>query len=106
MGATMTVEETYKALDKAIDTHIKQTGEDGTFVTGWVLSVSISSPGFDNEGRDGYATYVSDGLPHHVQVGLLEVAKSERDTVALIGTMASYLSSMGYEANEENEEEE
>ncbi len=98
--------ETYKALDKAIDSHVKNTGEDGSFVTGWVLSVSMSSPGFDNDGRDGYATYVSDGLPHHAQVGLLEVAKGERDTVALIGTMASYLSSMGYQIPEENEEDE
>lgn len=98
--------ETYKALDKAIDAHVKETGEDGSFVTGWVLSVSVSSPGFDTEGRDGYTTYVSDGLPHHAQIGLLDVAKNERDTVALMGTMMAYLTQMGYAVDEDGEDEE
>ena len=102
----MTAIETYKALDKAIDAHVKATGEDGSFVTGWVLSISMSSPGFDDEGRDGYATYVSDGLPHHAQVGLLEVAKGERDTIALMGTMMAYLNQMGYSNNDDDDEKE
>lgn len=64
-----------KKLENAVDEYIKgKSEEDGTFVTGWVLVASLSSPDHDSTHTDGYVTISSEGLPHHAQVGLLNVA--------------------------------
>lgn len=77
-----------KDLEKAVDEYIKSKGEeDGTFVTGWVLVASLSSPEHDSTRTDGYVTVSSDGLPHHVQVGLLSVALEDKRTMSMLGAM-------------------
>ncbi len=80
-----------KGIDKAVDEYIKANGGEDTFVTGWMLIVSMSSPSHDSGLTDGYATITSDGLPHHVQLGLLTVAQQDKQSVAMVASMASML---------------
>lgn len=77
-----------KGLDAAVDAYIKgKDDENGTFVTGWVLIASLSSPEHDSTRTDGYVTISSDGLPHHVQVGLMTVALEDKRTMSMLGAM-------------------
>lgn len=94
--------ETFKVLDKAIDDHIKQTNEDGVFVTGWALVASLSSPSHDATATDGYVTYTSEGLPHHAQIGLFQMAVDDRRNVGLLGTIAM---AMGQALDDDEEDE-
>lgn len=77
-----------KDLDAAVDAYIKgKDDENGTFVTGWVLVASLSSPEHDSTHSDGYVTISSDGLPHHAQVGLMTVALEDKRTMSILGAM-------------------
>lgn len=79
-----------KNLDSAVDSYIKAKGaEDGTFVTGWVLIASISSPEHDSSQSDGYVLSSSDGLPHHAQIGLLNVALDDKRSMAMFNAMSA-----------------
>ena len=82
-----------KALDKAVDEYIKSNGGEDLFVTGWIMVASMSSPSHDSGMTDGYVTVTSDGLPHHVQIGLLTVALQDKQSMAMVASMASILSS-------------
>jgi len=93
------VNKTFNALESAIDAHVKNTSPDGTFVTGWHMVCSLSSPDHDIGSSDGYVTYTSDGLPHHAQVGLLKMALDDK---ANLGFMAMVTALM----NQEDEEDE
>ena len=75
-------------IDKSIDEYIK-TGNDGAFVTGWVMVASVSSPAHDIGSSDGYVTITSEGLPHHVQLGLLKMAMDDKQAMALIASIRS-----------------
>lgn len=79
-------------IDKAVDEYIKQNGGEDSFVTGWIMVASISSPTHDSGLTDGYVTVTSDGLPHHVQLGLLQVAQQDKQSIAMVASMASLLS--------------
>jgi hypothetical protein len=83
-----TVNETFRALDKAVDEHVKNTNEDGVFVTGWLIVASLSSPSHDIGSSDGYITYTSDGMPHHSQIGLLNIALDDRRNVSMLSTIS------------------
>lgn len=98
-----TTNETFRALDNAIDAHIKGTNEDGVFVTGWILVTSLSSPSHDATASDGYVTYTSDGLPHHAQIGLLQMAVDDRRNAGILGTLAL---AMGQAFDDDDEEDE
>jgi hypothetical protein len=77
-----------KKLENAVDEYIKgKSEEEGTFVTGWVLVTSLSSPDHDSTHTDGYVTVSSEGLPHHVQVGLLKVALDDKQAMSMFGAM-------------------
>jgi hypothetical protein len=82
------VNETFRSLDKAIDEHVKETNEDGVFVTGWMIVASLSSPSHDIGSSDGYITYTSDGMPHHSQIGLLNIALDDRRNVSMLSTIS------------------
>ena len=80
-------------IDKAVDEYIKDSGGEDSFVTGWILVASLSSPTHDSGLTDGYVTVTSDGLPHHVQLGLLQVAQQDKQSIAMVASMASILGS-------------
>ena len=82
-----------KGIDNALDEYIKNNGGEDSFVTGWIMVASISSPTHDSGLTDGYVTVTSDGLPHHVQLGLLQVAQQDKQSIALVASMASLLGS-------------
>ena len=79
-----------KGIEDAVDEYVKD-GMDGAFVTGWVLVASVSSPGHDIGESDGYVTVSSDGLPHHAQIGLLQVAQNDKQSMSVIATMRTIL---------------
>ena len=87
-----TVNETFRALENAVDAHIKNTNEDGTFATGWVIVSSISSPSHDMGASDGYITYTSDGLPHHAQIGLLTLALDDKKNLGILAMIGNAMS--------------
>ena len=77
-----------KILENAVDDYIKaKSDEDGTFVTGWVLVASLSSPEHDSSHSDGYVTVSSEGLPHHAQVGLLKVSLDDKQAMSMFNAM-------------------
>jgi hypothetical protein len=80
-----------KGIDNALDEYIKDSGGEDSFVTGWILIASLSSPSHDSGLTDGYVTVTSDGLPHHVQLGLLQVAQQDKQSLAMVASMASLL---------------
>lgn len=82
-----------KGIDNAVDEYIKGNGGEDSFVTGWIMVASISSPTHDSGLSDGYITVTSDGLPHHVQLGLLTVAMQDKQSIAMVASMASLLNS-------------
>lgn len=81
-----------KKIDNAIDEYIKESGGEDSFITGWIMVASMSSPSHDSGLTDGYVTVTSDGLPHHVQLGLLTVAMQDKQSIAMVASMASILS--------------
>ena len=80
-----------KGIDTAVDEYIKNNGGEDSFITGWIMVASISSPTHDSGLTDGYVTVTSDGLPHHVQLGLLQVAQQDKQSIAMVASMASLL---------------
>jgi hypothetical protein len=80
-----------KGIDNAVDEYIKENGGEDSFITGWILVASMSSPSHDSGLTDGYVTVTSDGLPHHVQLGLLQVAMQDKQSMAMVASMASML---------------
>lgn len=89
-----------KSIDVAVDEYIKSTS-DSAFVTGWILVASISSPQHDIGMSDGYTTVTSDGLPHHAQLGLLQVAQFDKQSMSLLASMGAM---MGEDDDWEEEE--
>lgn len=77
-------------IDKALDEYVKD-GSDGGFATGWILVASLSSPGHDIGSSDGYITVTSEGLAHHVQLGLLKMALDDKAAQAMLASMSQVL---------------
>jgi hypothetical protein len=75
-------------IDKAIDEYVKAS-MDGAFPTGWILIASVSSIQHDKFSSDGYTTITSEGLPHHVQLGLLQVAQFDKQSMSMIASLSS-----------------
>jgi hypothetical protein len=95
-------ESNVRGIDNAISSYIKGEGEDGSFVTGWLMIASVSSPDHDSTHTDGYVTVTSDGLPHHTQIGLLNVALDDKRALSMFSAMGAIAVNM----NEEDEENE
>lgn len=91
-----------KKLEDAVDDYIKgKSEEDGTFVTGWVLVASLSSPDHDSTHTDGYVTVSSEGLPHHAQVGLLKVSLDDKQAMSMFNAMSAIAINFDGEAEDE-----
>lgn len=96
--------KTFKALDCAIDEHVKYAAaEEGTFITGWVLIASVSSPSHDASASDGYISFSSEGMPHHAGYGLISLALEEKKNLGFMQAMVGVMQQLN--ADEEDEEE-
>lgn len=78
-----------KQVEDAIDEYIRNDGTEtqGNFSTGWVVVAAVSSNDLDSMGHSGYITITSDGLPHHIQLGLLTMALQEKQAAATISNL-------------------
>lgn len=88
-------------IEEALDTYVKD-GMNGAFVTGWILVASVSSPSHDIGDSDGYVTVTSDGLPHHAQVGLLQVAQNDKQSMSVLASLGAMLNDIY--GNDEDDE--
>jgi hypothetical protein len=93
----------YSKLNDSIVEYVRESN-NGAFVTGWVLSASLSHP--MDDGADSYVTISSDGLPYHTQIGLLSVAISDANNIGLLSTMAGRLGFSFPEDDEGDEDDE
>lgn len=88
---------TISSVDDAISEYAKANGDDGIFVTGWIVIASVSSPDHDSSSTDGYFTIASDGLPHHTQIGLLNVSLDDKRALSMFGAMSAIAINMNDE---------
>lgn len=89
-----------KNIEEALDGYVKE-GMDGAFVTGWILVASVSSPSHDIGESDGYVTVTSEGLPHHAQVGLLQVAQNDKQSMSVLASLGGMLNDIYGEEEDE-----
>lgn len=76
---------TLNAIDQSISDHIKSNRTRTSIVTGWIVIASISD--IENEDRDGYILQASDRLPHHTQLGLLNMALEDKKNMSMLATI-------------------
>lgn len=79
-----------KKIDDALDEYVKE-GMNGAFITGWIVVASVSSPSHDIGESDGYVTVTSEGLPHHAQIGLLQVAQNDKQSMSVLASLGGML---------------
>lgn len=89
-----------KNIEEALDAYIKDGMKDA-FVTGWILVASVSSPSHDIGESDGYVTVTSEGLPHHAQVGLLQVAQNDKQSMSVLASLGGMLNDIYGEEDDE-----
>lgn len=77
--------KTLNGIDEAISTHIKNNRTRTSIVTGWIVIASVSD--IENEDRDGYIMQASERLPHHTQLGLLNMALEDKKNMSMIATI-------------------
>jgi hypothetical protein len=77
-----TEEKSRAKLDHAISEYFDAAGDQGSIVTGWIITASVQHPTMANS--DGYFTQNSEGLPFHSQIGLLSAALDEKKNMILI----------------------
>ena len=77
--------KTVNAIDDAISKHIKNNRTRTSIVTGWIVIASVSD--IENEDRDGYIMQASERLPHHTQLGLLNMALEDKKNMSMIATI-------------------
>ena len=76
-------------IDSAITEHIKQNKDEASIVTGWVVVASVSHP--ESADRDGYIVQASLSLPHHTQVGLLNMALDDKKNLSMLSTIRAMM---------------
>jgi hypothetical protein len=81
--------ETLNGIDEAINTHVKTNRTKGSVVTGWIVIASISD--VEAVDRDGYILQASESLPHHTQVGLLNMALDDKRNISLLSTIKALM---------------
>jgi len=81
--------KTLNGIDDAINTHVKVNRTKSSIVTGWIMIASISD--IENGERDGYILQSSPSLPHHTQVGLLNLALDDKRNLGIISTLRSMM---------------
>jgi hypothetical protein len=77
--------KTLTAIDDAVSNHIKSNRTRTSIVTGWIVIASVSD--IENEDRDGYIMQASERLPHHTQLGLLNMALEDKKNMSMIATI-------------------
>ncbi len=93
-----------KYIEQAIDDYVKAGGDGREFVTGWILVGAVASSSLDNIGHNGYITITSEGLPHHAQLGLLQVAQQDKQAGANLSAFYALSDSLSDEDWEEEDE--
>ena len=93
-----------KIIEQAIDDYVKAGGDGREFVTGWILVGAVASSSLDNIGHNGYITITSEGLPHHAQLGLLQVAQQDKQAGANLSAFYALSDSLSDEDWEEEDE--
>ena len=81
--------ETLANIDESISAHVKANKNPGSIVTGWVMVASVSHP--ESLSRDGYVMQSSSSLPHHTQLGLLNMAIQDKSNMSIISTMRAMM---------------
>lgn len=81
--------QTLDAIDDAINGHVKTNRSKGSVVTGWIVIASISD--VESVDRDGYILQASPSLPHHTQVGLLNMALDDKRNISLLSTIKALM---------------
>ena len=80
------MQEARQRLEDAIEAWVKERGDGGDLVTGWMLLTSVKHPNLPNS--DGYTIDHSSGLPYHSQLGLLVGALDDRKNTVLLNTFS------------------
>jgi hypothetical protein len=94
-------ENVVRKIEDSLDEYVKSL-LDGGFCTGWMLVASMSSPQHDSFSTDGYFTLTSEGLSHHGQLGLLQVAQQDKQSESMIASLRSIM--LGNYSDEEDDE--
>ncbi len=81
--------ETLNSIDDAINTHVKTNRTKSSIVTGWIVIASVSD--VENADRDGYIMQASQSLPHHTQIGLLNMALDDKRNIGIISTLKAFM---------------
>jgi hypothetical protein len=81
--------KTLNGIDDAISAHVKTNRTKSSIVTGWIIIASISD--VENAERDGYILQASARLPHHTQVGLLNLALDDKRNIGMLSTLRSMM---------------
>ena len=76
---------TLRAIDQSVSDHIKSNRSRTSIVTGWIVIASVSD--IENEDRDGYILQASERLPHHTQLGLLNMALEDKKNMSMLATL-------------------
>ena len=93
-----------KIIEQAIDDYVKAGGDGREFVTGWILVGAVASSSLDNIGHNGYITITSEGLPHHAQLGLLQVAQQDKQAGANLSAFYALSDSLSEEDWDEEDD--
>ena len=75
----------HSSPEDAVSALLQERGDDGSILTGWVLSATMKHPTLP--GGDGYVTISSEGLPYHSQLGLLQAALDDRRNTLLVNIL-------------------
>jgi len=81
--------KTLTGIDNAISIHVKENRTRSSIVTGWIVIASVSD--IENEDRDGYIMQASQSLPHHTQLGLLNMALEDKKNMSMLSTIRSFM---------------
>jgi hypothetical protein len=81
--------KTLDGIDNAINNHVKTNRTNGSIVTGWIVIASVSD--VENADRDGYILQSSQSLPHHTQVGLLNMALDDKRNIGILATIKAMM---------------
>jgi hypothetical protein len=81
--------ETLDNIDSAISEHIKANRSKGSVITGWVLVASVSDA--ESVDKDGYIMQSSSRLPHHTQLGLLQMAIEDKRNISMMSTFRAMM---------------
>lgn len=77
--------KTLDGIDDSINNHVKINRTKSSIVTGWIVIASVSD--VENADRDGYIMQASQSLPHHTQLGLLNMAIEDKKNMSMIATI-------------------